>query len=191
MSNEKIVRSTSWKNLVTVKEHRDNDDNRISTGGLKPRPEESFHSNSRQCFVSALQKQTMLSSASPGTSEQSVGPQQSVNAQVSRNFFRSRSSSYCSSVDGSSCHLGHRLGTVAVEDPLTHEKVVKSKVLLLYTGGALGWKVDPQGMTYTVLRIHLSVKGLISKETMGLHRWGSKTQKREISNKLTSFKLHT
>ncbi|XP_015778982.1 PREDICTED: L-asparaginase-like [Acropora digitifera] len=86
----------------------------------------------------------MLSSASPGTSEQSVGPQQSVNAQVSRNFFRSRSSSYCSSVDGSSCQLGHRLGTVAVEDPLTHEKVVKSKVLLLYTGGALGWKVDPQ-----------------------------------------------
>lgn len=154
MSNEKIVRSTSWKNLLTVKEHRDNDDNRISTGGLKPRPAESFHSNSRQCFVSTSQKQTMLSSASPGTSEQSVGPQQSVNAQVSRNFFRSRSSSYCSSVDGSSCQLGHRLGTVAVEDPLTHEKVVKSKVLLLYTGGALGWKVDPQG-------IHLDKNNLL------------------------------
>lgn len=146
MSNEKIARSTSWRNLVTVKEHRDDDDNGISTGGLKPRPAESFHSNSRQSFVSALQKQTMLSSASPGTSEQSVGPQQSVNAQVSRNFFLSRSSSYCSSVDGLSYQPRHRLGTVAVEDPLTHEKVVNSKVLLLYTGGALGWKVDPQGM---------------------------------------------
>ena len=46
---------------------------------------------------------------------------------------------------------------------------------------------------YRVERIHLSVKGLVSKETMGLHRyrWGSKTQKHEISNKLTSFKLHT
>lgn len=43
----------------------------------------------------------------------------------------------------------------------------------------------------TVWRIHLSVKGLVSIETMGFHRWGSKTQKREISNKLTSFKLHT
>ena len=64
-------------------------------------------------------------------------------------------------MDGSSYQLGHRLGTVAVEDPLTREKVVKSKVLLLYTGGALGWKVDPQGMTYTVLRIHLSVNGLV------------------------------
>ena len=146
MSDETTTRSSSRKNPVTVPEQGENDDNCILTGGVEHRaPFSGSCSETRQSFVSLSGKQTMKSSAFADASEKSVDLKGSFHAQLSRSFFQSHSLSYSSSVDGY-CHPSrNRLGTVAVEDPLTHEKVVHSKVLLLYTGGALGWKVDPQG----------------------------------------------
>ncbi|XP_068681912.1 60 kDa lysophospholipase-like isoform X1 [Montipora foliosa] len=157
MSDEKTTRSSSRKNLVTVLEQGENDDNCIPTGGVEHRaPSSGSCSETRQSFVSLSGKQTMKSSAFADASEKSVDLKGSFHAQLSRSFFQSHSLSYSSSVDGY-CHPSrNRLGTVAVEDPLTHEKVVHSKVLLLYTGGALGWKVDPQG-------IHLDKNNLLKE----------------------------
>ena len=89
-------------------------------------------------------KQTMQSTSSSDAADGDVAlNRRSFHAQLSRSFFQSRSSSSSSVDGGSSSPSKSRLGTVPVEDPITHENVVNSKVLLLYTGGALGWKVDP------------------------------------------------
>ena len=88
----------------------------------------------------------MQFSTSQDAPEVDGSKKRSLHAQLSRSFFQYRSTSFSSSVDGLSSPSRHRLGTVPVEDPITHENVVHSKVLLLYTGGALGWKVDPQGI---------------------------------------------
>lgn len=147
--------SSPRKNLGTVVENCENDDIAIGTGGSET-PEtarsidsESFSSKHIPDFVSG--KQTMQSSASSDASEKDGGTSKrsfQFHAQLSRSFFQSRSSSYSSSVDGCLSPSRHRLGTVSVEDPITHENVVNSKVLLLYTGGALGWKVGQQGIYF-------------------------------------------
>ena len=128
--------SSPRKNLGTVPEQGENDAISIPTGTNVP----SKHSSG-----AVLGKQTMQSSAPVDAFEKTSAHEGLLHPQLSRTFLQSRSSSYSSSVDLCSSPSRHRLGTVAVEDPITHEKVVNSKVLLLYTGGALGWKVDPQG----------------------------------------------
>ena len=77
--------------------------------------------------------------------ERNVSSGRSFPLQLSRRFFQSRSPSFSSSIDGSLSPTKSRHGTESIEDPITHQEVVRSRVLLLYTGGALGWKVDPEG----------------------------------------------
>lgn len=125
------------KNLGTVPEQGKNDAIFIPTG--------TSTVSSKHSSGAVSGKQTMQSSASMDALERNSAHKGLLHPQLSRTFLQSRSSSYSSSVDLCSSSSRHRLGTVAVEDPITHEKVVNSNVLLLYTGGALGWKVDPQG----------------------------------------------
>ncbi|XP_048585827.1 60 kDa lysophospholipase [Nematostella vectensis] len=63
-----------------------------------------------------------------------------VKRQFSRRFMRLWSSSFSDS------HLSRgRTGTILTKDPVTGESVRKSKVLLLYAGGAMGWKISRAG----------------------------------------------
>ena len=57
-------------------------------------------------------------------------------------FYSSGRSSSVSSDRGSAIS---RCGSVFVEDPITGREVRKCRVLLLYTGGALGWKICAEG----------------------------------------------
>ena len=150
---EKRKPSSPRKNLGTVLEQGDDDVISTPTGGIEKLSHASSVS-SKHSSGSTSGKQTMQSPASVDASEKNSAPKRSssIRAQLSRTFLQSRCSSYSSSVDCCSSPSRHRLGTVAVEDPITHEKVVNSKVLLLYTGGALGWKVDPQGKLLTRLK---------------------------------------
>ena len=144
--------SSPSKGLGTVPENAQNDDICASTGGPQNRSDSSDLESvlSKHLPGAVPGKQTMQSSASPELD----GPRKrSLHAQLSRTFFQSRSASWSSSTDGCLSPSRHRLGTVAVEDPITHENVVNSKVLLLYTGGALGWKVDPQGKLYFEIKL--------------------------------------
>ena len=134
---DKRTPSSPKKNLGTVPEQGENDGISIPTG--------TSTVSSKHSSGAVLGKQTMQSSASVDALEKTSAHKGFLHHQLSRTFLQSRSSSYSSSVDLCSSPSRHRLGTVAVEDPITNEKVVNSKVLLLYTGGALGWKVDPQG----------------------------------------------
>ncbi|XP_073250199.1 60 kDa lysophospholipase-like isoform X1 [Porites lutea] len=109
--------------------------------GLGPVPERSENDD----ISTSSGEQIMQFSTSQDAPEVDGSKKRSLHAQLSRSFFQYRSTSFSSSVDGLSSPSRHRLGTVPVEDPITHENVVHSKVLLLYTGGALGWKFDPQG----------------------------------------------
>ena len=144
--------SSPRKNLGTVLERSENDDISNPTGGIDNRSSvDSESASTKRIPGDNPGRETVQSSASSDSPEKDGTTKRKLHAQLSRSFFQSRSSSFSSSVDGCFSPSRHRLGTVAVEDPITHEKVVNSKVLLLYTGGALGWKVDPQGIT------HLSV----------------------------------
>ena len=143
---------TSYRqSLETLVEHGENDDIAVSTGGkgsFKDRgPVDYFESLLPKPLPGPIAgKQTMQSSATSEVSDKDRVIKSSFRAQLSRSFFQSRSWS-STSVDGSSLSPSKsRLGTVPVEDPITHESVVNSKVLLLYTGGALGWKVDPSDL---------------------------------------------
>ena len=42
-----------------------------------------------------------------------------------------------------------RCGSVFAADPLTDKEVRRSRVMLLYTGGALGWKIDDGGSIWS------------------------------------------
>lgn len=137
--------SSPRKNLGTVLERSENDDIPNPTGAIDNRSVDSESASPKRVPGDNPGRETMQSSASLDSSEKDGTTKRKLHAQLSRSFFQSRSSSFSSSVDGCFSPSRHRLGTVAVEDPITHEKVVNSKVLLLYTGGALGWKVDPQG----------------------------------------------
>ena len=138
----KTSTSSSRKSLETLIEHGENDDIAVSAGGKGDRGSVDSETLCPKRLPSPVPgKQTMQSSASSGASDKDHAIKRSLKAQLSRSFFQSRS---WSSVDGGSPSPSKsRLGTVPVEDPITHESVVNSKVLLLYTGGALGWKVDP------------------------------------------------
>lgn len=135
--------------LGTVREQGENDDISDRTGGVETPSgadsESSSSLDSSEKTNAFSGKQIMESSSSPDASEKTNAAKRSFHAQLSRSFLYSRSSSFSSSVDGCAGPSRHRLGTVAVEDPITRQKVVNSRVLLLYTGGALGWKVDPLG----------------------------------------------
>ena len=132
------------KSLETLVEHSENDDIRLSTGGKGDRGSENSETFCPKRLPGPVAgKQTMQTSSSADTSGKDDAAKRSFHAQLSRSFFQSRSWSSSSVDGGSPSPSKSRLGTVPVEDPITHESVVNSKVLLLYTGGALGWKVDP------------------------------------------------
>ena len=142
--------TSSRESLETLVEHGENDDITVSTGGKgsgsckrdrEPVDSESLYPKPLPAAVA--EKQTMQSTASSDASDKVRVIKSSFKAQLSRSFFRSRSWSSMSVDGGSPSPSKSRLGTVPVEDPITHESVVNSRVLLLYTGGALGWKVDP------------------------------------------------
>ena len=145
--------TSSRQSLETLVEHGENDDIAVSTGG-----EGSFKGDrgsvdqlvddSKSLCPKPLPgplagKGTMQSSATSDAPDKDRAIKSSFKAQLSRSFFQSRSWSSTSVDGGSPSPSKSRLGTVPVEDPITHESVVNSRVLLLYTGGALGWKVDP------------------------------------------------
>ena len=132
------------KSLETLVERSENEDTANSAGGKDRGSEDSKTSSRKRLPGPAVpQKQTMQTSSSPDASEKDGAIKRSFHAQLSRSFFKSRSWSSTSVDGGSPSPSKSPLGTVPVEDPITHESVVNSKVLLLYTGGALGWKVDP------------------------------------------------
>lgn len=136
--------TASKKSLETLAEHGENDDIAQSTGGNQDRGsvDSKTFCRKRQTGPAVPGKQSMEASSSSDASDKEATIKRSFHAQLSRSFFQSRS--WSSSVDGGLLSpTKSRLGTVPVEDPITHESVVNSKVLLLYTGGALGWKVDP------------------------------------------------
>lgn len=149
--SEKASAISSRQSLETLVESGENDDITVSTGGKGSFSckgdrgpvdiSESLRSKSLPGPVTG--KQTMQSSASSDASDEARVIKRSFKAQLSRSFFQSRSWSSTSVDGGSPSPSKSRLGTVPVEDPITHESVVNSRVLLLYTGGALGWKVDP------------------------------------------------
>lgn len=140
----KASAASARKSLETLVEHGENDDIAVSTGGKGDRGSVDSESLCPKRLPGPVAgKQTMQSSASSGASDKDRAIKRSFKAQLSRSFFQSRSWSSTSVDGGSPSPSKSRLGTVPVEDPLTHESVVNSKVLLLYTGGALGWKVDP------------------------------------------------
>ena len=146
----KASATSSRQSLETLVEHGENDDIAVSTGGKGSCKGDRGSLDSEPLCRKRLPgpvvgKQTMQSSASSDASDKDRAIKSSFKAQLSRSFFQSRSRSWSStSVDGGSPSPSKsRLGTVPVEDPITHESVVNSRVLLLYTGGALGWKVDP------------------------------------------------
>lgn len=136
------------KSLETLVEHGDNDVFASSTGGAHGKGDsgsvDSKTFSRKHLSGSAVsEKQTMQTSSSSDVSDKDDAIRRSFHAQLSRSFFQSRSMSSSSVDGGSPSPSKSRHGTVPVEDPITHESVVNSKVLLLYTGGALGWKVDP------------------------------------------------
>lgn len=141
--------TASKKSLETLAEHGENDDITQSTGGKEFEDRGSVDSKpfcgKRQTGPAVPGKQTMEATSSSDASDKDAAIKRSFHAQLSRSFFQSRTPSWSSSsVDGGLLSpTKSRHGTVPVEDPITHESVVNSKVLLLYTGGALGWKVDP------------------------------------------------
>lgn len=151
MSDPEKPSVTSYRqSLETLVEHGENDDIAVSTGGKgssKDRRPVDFEPLRPKPHPGPIAgKQTMQSSATSEVSDKDRVIKSSFRAQLSRSFFQSRSWS-STSVDGSSLSPSKsRLGTVPVEDPITHESVFNSKVLLLYTGGALGWKVDPSDL---------------------------------------------
>ena len=136
----KKISVNSRTSLKTLQECGENDDISVTTGGS----EKCAVSPSTKFPPSTSAKQTMQSASGSDAADSDVGMnRRSFHAQLSRSFFQSRSSSSSSVDGGPSSPSKSRLGTVPVEDPITHENVVNSKVLLLYTGGALGWKLDP------------------------------------------------
>ena len=149
MSNlGKSSATISRQSLETLVEHGENDDIAVSTGGKGSCKGDRGPVNSKSLYPNPLpgpvaRKQTMQTSATSDVSDKNRVINSSFRAQLSRSFFQSRSWSSTSVDGGSPSPSKSRLGTVPVEDPITHESVVNSRVLLLYTGGALGWKVDP------------------------------------------------
>ena len=149
MSNSgKSSATISRQSLETLVEHGENDDIAVSTGGKgrckgDRRPVDSKSLCPKPLPGPVAGKQTMQTSATSDVSDKNRVIKSSFRAQLSRSFFQSRSWSSTSVDGGSPSPSKSRLGTVPVEDPITHESVVNSRVLLLYTGGALGWKVDP------------------------------------------------
>lgn len=140
----KASAASSRKSLETLVENGENDDIAVSAGGKGDRGSVDLESLCPKHLPGPVPgKQAMQSSASSGASDKDRAIKRSFKAQLSRSFFQSRSWSSTSVDGGSPSPSKSRLGTVPVEDPITHESVVNSKVLLLYTGGALGWKVDP------------------------------------------------
>lgn len=136
------------QSLETLVEPGENDDIVVSTGGKSSCKGDRGSADSEALCPKrpagpVSGKQTMQSSASPDASDKDRAIKSPLKAQMLRSFFRSRSWSLTSVDGGSLSPSKSRLGTVPVEDPITHESVVNSRVLLLYTGGALGWKVDP------------------------------------------------
>lgn len=142
-------KTISRTSLETLHEHGENDD---IAGGAAGNVSET-PSCPRHLPGSVPGKLTMESSSSTDASDRDSANRRSFHAQLSRSFFQSRSLSSSSVDGGSPSPSKNRLGTLPVEDPITHENVVNSKVLLLYTGGALGWKVDPdlEGIFYFIL----------------------------------------
>ena len=137
----KKISTSSKKSLKTLPECGENDGIVVTTGGSEKC---AVLSSTKHLPSTTAGKQTMQSTSSSDAADSDVAlNRRSFHAQLSRSFFQSRSSSSSSVDGGSSSPSKSRLGTVPVEDPITHENVVNSKVLLLYTGGALGWKVDP------------------------------------------------
>ena len=149
MSNPgKSSATISGQSLETLVEHGENDDIAVSTGGKGSCKGDRGPVDSKSLCPNPLpgpvaRKQTMQTSATSDVSDTNRVINSSFRAQLSRSFFQSRSWSSTSVDGGSPSPSKSRLGTVPVEDPITHESVVNSRVLLLYTGGALGWKVDP------------------------------------------------
>lgn len=127
MSDPGKASATSCRqSLETLVERGKNDDIVVSTGGKSSCKGDRGSADSEALCPKrpagpVAGKQTMQSSASPDASDEDRAIKIPLKAQMSKS----------------------RLGTVPVEDPITHESVVNSRVLLLYTGGALGWKVDP------------------------------------------------
>ena len=148
----KKTSASSRTSLETLPERGENDDIAALTGGGEKC---ETPPSTKRLSGTASGKQTMQSASSSDASEKDVVIKRSFHAQLSRSFFQSRSWSSSSVDGGSPSPSKSRLGTVPVEDPITHENVVNSKVLLLYTGGALGWKVDPdlEGRLYEVTKI--------------------------------------
>lgn len=151
MSNPgKASATSSRQSLESLVEHGENDDIAVSTGGKNScsckgdrGPVDSESLCPKPLPGPAAGKQTMQSSVTSDASDKDCVIKSSFKAQLSRSFFQSRSWGSTSVDGGSPSPSKSRLGTVPVEDPITHESVVNSRVLLLYTGGALGWKVDP------------------------------------------------
>lgn len=147
---EKVSATSSRQSFETLVEHGENDDIAVSTGGKGScsckgdrGPVDSESPRPKPLLGPVAGKQTMQSSVTSDASDKDCVIKSSFKAQLSRSFFQSRSWGSASVDGGSPSPSKSRLGTVPVEDPITHESVVNSRVLLLYTGGALGWKVDP------------------------------------------------
>ena len=110
--------------------------------------EESNPKLMRRCSSDAYLRKKLVQSP---TEQHDHSSQSSAETQTSKTslrkysfspFYSSGRSSPVSSDRGSKIS---RCGSVFIEDPITGREVRKCRVLLLYTGGALGWKICAEG----------------------------------------------